>query len=571
MPAVRIGVEMSAMLRRLGRFGTVGAIALLGLPVALLLPAALLDRGPSGSVRASLFPLALVIFDSFVWNGVWNSLVAATLITALSLALGTALGSAVGPWRFWGRPPLALLAWVPLAIGPAFAAFGLQALFPPRPLGRGHVLFGVTLNDSLSWILLIWAGVASATPVVALSVKAALGRVSPVWSDTGRALGASRRRAWRQLVWPIVRPEVARTLAAVFATALLEPGAPLILGLRRTLPYQAVEAVTRNDPPTRLALLGLTGLIVALLGRAMIRWWGGARIAIDQHERTDRPARARWLRGIASIFGLAAWIAFGLAPLAGLVSIVVGGFDMADDAGWIIGIASLVYVMIDPDTSRLWSNALGLGLAVAAIDALLVFLVARTATPAQRRSQRPSLLILGFERTPALVFGIAAAVVPGLLELLADRSHLAAVRGLAGWLDPIRWPGVLLIAATAAARLPTLARASDRAERRARPALADAALSLGESRRRAIRLGGGRGPGLGALILTFTLAVTAITPAIVLTPTTRTRTVGPGVVLLSDDRPKAAGLALGAIALNLVGLFAARRGRSGPAGDWFRG
>ena len=74
------------------------------------------------------------------------------------------------------------------------------------------------------------------------------------------ALGASHRRAWRQLVWPIVRPEVARTSAAVFAATLLDPGAPIVLGQRRTLAFLIVETTLRRDAPTRAAMLALIGL-----------------------------------------------------------------------------------------------------------------------------------------------------------------------------------------------------------------------------------------------------------------------------------------------------------------------
>jgi len=315
----------------------------------------------------------------------------------------------------------------------------------------------------------------------------------------------------------------------------------------------------------------LVGLALALLGRFVIRWWGGSRVTIAQFERLNPPRRASGWRASVSIVGLAAWIAFGLAPLVGLGGTVIGSFDSKTDGGWIVSVTTLVYALIDPDTIRLGVNALELGLAVTLLDAILVAIVARVTLSPQRRGRRPSLAILAFERTPPLVFGIAAALLPGLISRVGDRFGLSVLDHLAGWLDPIRWPGPLLIAATAATRLPTLARASDRAELRARPALADAAISLGASPRRAIRLGGGRGPGLGAMILTFALSATSVAPAIVLTPSTRTRTVGPGLVLLTDDRAKAAGLALAAVGLNLIGLMAARKGRSGPAGDWFRG
>jgi ABC-type Fe3+ transport system permease subunit len=569
---------MKRVLRRLARIGAIGVMTLLGLPIVLLVPAALFDRGPSGEVRSSLFPFALAVWDPFVWVSARNSLIVAAIVTSGSLVLGVALARVIGPWRWWGRRPLALLAWLPLALPPAFAAVGIVRVIPPIALGRrlaratGHaLLFDLPWDVWIGWGLLVWVGIAAATPIVALSVKAALGRVDPAWSDAGRALGASRRRAWRSLVWPIVRPETARTLAAVFGAALFEPGAPLVLGLRRTLGYQMVEAVSRVETAPRAAVLALLGLALAVIGRLLIRGWGGPRIDIDPRERFDRPSQSSWPRGLLSALGLSAWVAFGVAPLLGLCGIVVGANDPHSGGGGIVAAASVVYRLIDPDTARLWFNALGLALGVTLVDAAILAGLARPLDPSRRRVPRPSLFILGFERTPALVLGVAAALAPGVLSLAADCLGVSPLHRLATLLDPIRWPGLLLIAATAATRLSTLARASDRAELNARPSLSDAAITLGASRRRAARLGGGRGPGRGILVLTFALAATSVTPALVLEPTARTRTVGPGIVELSYDPEKAAGLALGAAMLNLIGLASARRTRSGPAGDWFRG
>ncbi len=569
---------MKRTLRKLARYAATVVVALLGLPVALLVPAAILDRGPSGGVRASLFPAALTLWDPFVWACARNSLIVAAIVAAVSLPMGVALARAVGPWRFWGRPPLAAMAWLPLAMSPAVAALGLAHLMPTGEVARrlaagsGRAMpFETPWDVWVAWGLLAWAESVSATVLVALSAKAALTRIDPSWADAGRALGASRRRAWRQLVWPIIRPEVARTSAAVFAASLLDPGAPIVLGQRRTLPFLIVEAVLRGDAPSRAAALALLGLALALLGRALIRWWGGPRIDVPPHA-AGRPARASWPRTIASVAGLAAWLAFGLAPMAGLVGIVLDAPSEAAVRGWVVALTTVIYDLIDPDTGVVWRNSILLGLAATTLAALLVAGLARGPGPGHRgRPGRASLLLLAFERTPALVFGVALGLVPGLLAMAGDGLSMPTLRRLAAWLDPIRWPGLALIAATAAVRLPTLARASDRAAIRSRPALADAATSLGASRRRATRLGGGRGPGMGALALTFALAATSVAPAIVLAPSMRTRPVGPAIAILAEDRPRAAALALGAGALHLRGLALARRGRPGPAGDWLRG
>jgi hypothetical protein len=358
---------------------------------------------------------------------------------------------------------------------------------------------------------------------------------------------------------------VARTSAAVFAASFLDPGGPIVLGARRTLPFLIVETVVHGDAPARAASLAILGLALALLGRALIRWWGGPRVDIDPHG-LDRPAPASLPRTIASIVGLATWIAFGLVPMAGLVGIALDSPSPGAPRGWVVALTSIIYSLIDADTGLLWQNSLLLGLGSTALAGAIVAGLERSPDP----GRRSSLILLAFERTPALVFGVALGLIPGLLAMAAEGLSIRPLRVVADWLDPIRWPGLLLIAATAAVRLPTLSRASDRAAIRSRPALVDVAMSLGASRRRAIRLGGGRGPGKGVLLLTFALAATSVAPAIVLAPSMRTRPVGPAIAILGEDRPRAAALALGSVALNLVALAAARRGRSGPPGDWLR-
>ncbi len=554
-----------------------GAVALtllaLVLPVLFLIPGALISVSPSGTVRPTLFPIAVAVFDPFLWICVRNSAIVAFLSSAIALGIGVSLGRIVGPQRFWGRPLFAALSWVPLAALPGFLALGLAEIISPHHLGQAlarrtaPIVLGQTWEQWIAWALLIWSNVARSAPLIALSTTAVLTRVDPDWTDAGRVLGASKRRAWRQLVWPIIRPEVARMLAAVFAFTLLDPTAPIVLGLRRTLPFQIVDAVTRPEPTARLAILGLISLGTALLGRALVRWWGGPRVDIDQLDRADRPVSAVWWRATLRILVLLLWLAFSWLPLIGLGQIVLGRFEPDSERAWVVSLASVVYAVIDADTRTLWMNSLFLGAATTLICVILNQLQRAFAF----NPDRPSLLILGFERTPPLVLGLASAILPGVLFAAGSKLHIPALVHLATWLNPVRWPSVLLIAATVASRLPTITRATDRARLRSRPERYDAAISLGASRRHARRLQGGRGAGLGVLILTFTLAATSAAPAIALGLTSRSRPVGVGFVIGCVDHPRAAALAFGAIALNLIGLVAARRGRSGPAGDWFRG
>ncbi len=164
---------MKGLPQRLARLAAVAVVGLIGLPVALLVPASVLDRGPEGGVRASLFPAAMTLLDPFVWACARNSLVVAAIVAAVSLPVGVALARAVGPWRFWGRPTLEAMAWLPLAMSPAVAALGLAHLVR----ASGREMFLETPRDVwIAWGLLAWAeACVSAAVLVALEVKAALG------------------------------------------------------------------------------------------------------------------------------------------------------------------------------------------------------------------------------------------------------------------------------------------------------------------------------------------------------------------------------------------------------------
>ena len=232
----------------------------------------------------------------------------------------------------------------------------------------------------------------------------------------------------------------------------------------------------------------------------------------------------------------------------------------------------------DPESRRLAANSLALGVAVAAIGLVLSWALAGSAP---RRRVGAEALTSWIEAIPPLAWGVGRSTLPGLASLGADLlgasgghdATAGALGRLADALDPDRTPGVLLVLAVVATRLPMLARGAVSGRDASRPAPRDAALSLGATPRRARRMasGGALGASAGALWLTAALAVTSLAPALLLTPTLETRTVAPGVLILADEPggglARAAALALAATAVNLIALARPRgadHGRSAP-------
>jgi iron(III) transport system permease protein len=539
-------------------------------PALALVPGAVLDRAPDGTVRFTLFPLALAALDPLIWDSARNSLAAALAVTLGSLVLGTAVARVVVRRRFWGRSILAALVVAPLVVPPFLGAIGLMRLSRALPVWARP-----GIGAPAGWIGWVWVGMAAGMPLVALAVGSALARSDPAWEDAARLAGASERRIWWQLVWPGVRPAAARAAALVFTLTLIEPGAPLVLGLRRTLAFQVVDAATGTEPVPRAVVLAAIATALAGVARGLLRVWGrgGATPPEAAGMVVLRPAQAGWLRTAVSVASLGLVAALGWLPLSCLLAPELSG----SGSFW-----RRPFLAVDPDVSRLALNSLALGGATVAIDLALSWTLASWGG-----RRHPWVLALASwpELFPPLALGVGALALPELLRMGADWAGPSGggaafgrgARVLAGELDVYRTPGILLALAVAAVRLPFLARAVEQGWTRFRPALIDAALLLGATPRRAGRTATGLwlGAAPAALLLTFALAATNLAPALVLASTFESRTVCPAILTLADEPGtalnEAAVLAAAAVGVNLVALGLAAASRSVRLGEWFGG
>jgi ABC-type Fe3+ transport system permease subunit len=553
------------LLRWIGRWAGTGLWCVVLASALAILPSAVLDRAPGGAVRGTLFPAALVVFDPFLWDVARNSLVMATLVTGVSLVLGVGLarGSVRSP--FWGRPVLSGLGIAPVVIPSVVAALGLRLAFGSLATWPG---VGFALRTGLpanlgAWMGWFWVEVASGVPLVWLATATALERVEPAWEDAARLAGASRRKIWRHLLWPVVRSGAARAAGAVFTLALVEPGAPLVLGLRRTLAFQIVEAALGPNPAPRAAVLALVAVGLAVAGQVLLGWWGGPPISWPSEPSKTRPPIGRGRHAWFGLLALAVWVVLAWTP-----ALVVFGHAARPSP-----LAAIRGVLADPIAIRLILNATALGLAVVALDLLLAW----TFSAWSGRRSRWGVRLAGWlDRLPPLALGVGALVFPGLLADGADALRglpvperlVQGLRSVGRDLDPDGVPGVLLALAVAAVRLPYLARTIEANRRLFRPVLIDAAITLGAAPRAARRMATGwlAGSG-GALALTFALAATNLAPALVLAPTAESRPLVPGILILADEPgdglARASALASLAAVVNLAALaLAVRRGHS---------
>src|SRR5262249_30056745 len=151
-------------------------------------------------------------------------------------------------------------------------------------------------------------------------------RVELVWEDAARQLGASRWRVFGQLTWPTIGPEVARGAAVVFTLTLVEPGAPLVLGLRRTLAFQIVEAALGSDPAPRAAVLALQALVLSALVWVLLGCRARSRSGLsDRSEATPiaRARRAEWPSATIFVGALGTWSVLAWLPAVGLTALAL--------------------------------------------------------------------------------------------------------------------------------------------------------------------------------------------------------------------------------------------------------
>lgn len=494
--------------------------------------AAVLDRGPSGRLRASALDLALVAgWDPFARDCVRNSVAVAGLAAAASLVVGVALARPLAR-RFRGRGVAGSLAMLGAAVPPLAGAIGLRTLCERLGLDA----FG---PGWAAWGSLVAVGVVGGVPMVATATAAALARLEPAWEDAARAAGVGPGRVWWSLAWPLARSSALRATAWVFAWNVFEPGAPVVLGLRRTLAFQALAAATRADVRHRAAALAALATALALFVQGFLRVRGGPGALRD-----DRPAAGHRGRALPNSLVLITWGLVAAAPLAGLVLAVADGHE-SGTGRWILGFLG------DPDI-----------LAVLGRSALLGLVVATSC-----------LVLGGFGRDvgawpalPPLSLGIGAWLLPWLLALVADGAGPLGppLRSLAAAIDPYRAPGLLLALALVAVHLPRAARASALAHRRQRPILVDAARTLGASAIRARLVAAGplpRDPRAVAWAATFARAAADAAPALILLPLLDAQTLGPALLRLDalPDAARAAAL-LGLVA-TLAQLPAVSGGR----------
>ncbi len=437
------------------------------------------------------------------------------------------------------------------------------------------------------WLLWIWSSLPGAVALVMLATASAVERLEPAWEDAARLTGAGSIPIWRTLIWPLIRPTAARAAALVFPLVLLEPGAALILGLRRTLAFQIVEAARRADPFPRMAVWAVLAGLLAVSGRVLIRRWGGpsvldrSTIAIS-FGRDRRPARgpAHSVRSICTT-ALAGTAALGWLPVLGLLRLVLdsGSSSETTSVTLALSLRELSARLVEPPLPQLVGNTLSLCVFVATGILILAWLV-RPGPHAHSSRTIGSRVVRPISQMPPLLQGVGILALPGLAGLASSslrsiprcESLAARLADLSVELNTDRNPWGLLVCAvglTVGMRLLQSWQRAAESESAAVRSGFEFALLAGSSPARAAMVATWRpGRWFGRLLLVSGFAATCLTPALFFTPWIDGRTIAPGILILADGpdpaRRQAAVLGLMVLAVNLTALIAARLTAASP-------
>lgn len=212
---------------------------------------------------------------------------AASVVVSLPLAL--VLGFLLARRDFHGKSLLSALLLAPLVLPPVVTGLLLLEVFGRS--GRvGAALDAVGVHVAFGPVGAVLAAVVVGFPLFVLSVRAAWEAVDPRYEEVAATLGAPPVETFRRVVLPLLAPGLAAGAVLVFARALGEFGATIVLagnvpGRTRTLAlavYAALDAPGGESLLPPLVALSLGSAVLAIVGFEALNRWQRRRLALDE-------------------------------------------------------------------------------------------------------------------------------------------------------------------------------------------------------------------------------------------------------------------------------------------------
>ncbi|MGQ9365001.1 ABC transporter permease [Azospirillum sp. ST 5-10] len=220
----------------------------------------------SGSYLTYPLPgLSLRWYADFVTSERWtgalkNSLIIGVSATVLSMILGTLAALGLAQWKSRLKPLVLAVVLSPMVVPLVITAVGVYFFFAP-------------LGLTGSYLGLILAHTALATPFVVITVSATLQGFDTNLTRAAASLGAPPLQAFRRVTLPLILPGVASGALFAFATSFDEVVVVLFMAgpEQRTLPREMFSGIRENISPTITAVAVVLTVISVLL-LACMEW-----------------------------------------------------------------------------------------------------------------------------------------------------------------------------------------------------------------------------------------------------------------------------------------------------------
>jgi len=201
-------------------------VVMLYYPVASVLAEAVWVDG-----RPSIEPIRSILADPFYWGLFRFTAYQALLSTLASLALGLPGAYLLARYEFPGRRTLRSLTLVPFVLPSIMVAVGFAAMFGGTgPLNRALAALGLPTVELLFTLrIIVIAHAFYNAPLVVRVVAAAWEGVDRRAVETARSLGATPRRAFRDVVVPQLLPAALTSALLVFIFTFMS--FPIVLAL----------------------------------------------------------------------------------------------------------------------------------------------------------------------------------------------------------------------------------------------------------------------------------------------------------------------------------------------------
>ena len=220
------------------------------------------------------------------WTAVLLSLRVATVATAAALPFGIAIAYALARARFWGKPLVEAIVYLPLVLPPVATGYLLLIT-----LGR-HAPVGAFLADHFGIVFSFrWTGAALACGIMAfplmvraigLSIEALDRRLE----DAASTLGANPFLRFATITLPLALPGIIAGAMLAFARALGEFGATITFVSNIPGETQIISAAiyTLTQVPggdVQALRLVVIAVLISLVALVISEWFGrraGARV-----------------------------------------------------------------------------------------------------------------------------------------------------------------------------------------------------------------------------------------------------------------------------------------------------